>query len=164
MKTKSIIAFVHTSPNQTPWVLLGEDGSLNKGQNWTLTGVRKAFCLQNSLTSFVTTHCNQKRQTMMTLSSPTSATTCRKRPLARMQFRNRESTRPISLHNYGWLFLLIFLWIYSLLCENNRHRSSREFTRRTHSETNRSESQAQICEFVNVYQCETRCSTKPKHP
>ena len=45
--------------------------------------------------------------------------------------RNRQSTRPISLHNYGWLFLLIFLWIYSLLCENNRDRSSREFTYRT---------------------------------
>ena len=40
-------------------------------------------------------------------------------PLARMQFRNRQSTRPISLHNYGWLILLIFLWIYSLFCENN---------------------------------------------
>ena len=51
--------------------------------------------------------------------------------VARMQFRNRQSTRPISLHNYGWLLLLIFLWIYSLLCENNRERSSRELTYRT---------------------------------
>lgn len=54
-------------------------------------------------------YCNQKRQTTMTLTSPTSATPCWKRPVARMQFRNRQSTRPISLNNYGWLFLPIFL-------------------------------------------------------
>ena len=120
------------------WLYQGE---FNKGKNWTLTGVREAFCLQNSLTSFVMIHCNQKRQTVMTLSLPMSVTLCRKRLLVRIQFRTRQVNKADQSAQLP--FLLIFLWIYSLLCENNQDRSSREFTYRTHSET-KHESQAQI--------------------